>query len=90
MLKKTITFSIILLFVFLVYQYAVNFLKSNHTINYSIENLKEAGFTMAFIGESNKSDNLVHVGSDKFRLRRFVIVTYTTINDLKNYFDQIK
>ena len=57
---------------------------------YSIENLKEAGFTMAFIGESTKSDNLVHVGSNKFELRRFVIVTYTTIEDLKNYFNQIK
>lgn len=58
--------------------------------DYSIDNLKEAGFTMAFIGESTTSDNLVHVGSDKFKLRRFVIVTYTTINDLKNYFNQIK
>lgn len=58
--------------------------------DYAISNLKEAGFTMAFIGESRKSDNLVHVGSDKFKLRRFVIVTYTTINDLKNYFNQIK
>lgn len=57
---------------------------------YSERMLKEAGFTMAFIGESNYSDNLVHVGSDKFKLRRFVIVTYTTINDLKNYFNQIK
>lgn len=57
---------------------------------YSIKMLKEAGFTMAFIGESNNSDNLIHVGSDKFRLRRFVIVTYTTINDLNKYFDQIK
>ena len=58
--------------------------------DYSIQMLKKAGFTMAFIGESNNSDNLIHVGSDKFRLRRFVIVTYTTINDLNNYFDQIK
>lgn len=57
---------------------------------YSIRMLKEAGFTMAFIGESNNSDNLVHVGADKFRLRRFVIVTYTTINDLNKYFGQIK
>ncbi len=57
---------------------------------YSIEQLKKAGFTMAFIGESNNSDNLVHVGSDKFRLRRFVIVTYTTMTDLSNYFGQIK
>lgn len=57
---------------------------------YSIKMLKEAGFTMAFIGESNYSDNLVHVGSDKFRLRRFVIVTYTTISDLNKYFGQIK
>ena len=45
---------------------------------------------MAFIGESYNSDNLIHVGSDKFRLRRFVIVTYTTISDLNKYFDQIK
>lgn len=58
--------------------------------DYSIENLKEAGFTMAFIGESNYSDNLAHVVDNKFLIHRFVIVTYTTINDLKNYFDQIK
>ena len=57
--------------------------------DYAIEMLKEAGFTMAFIGESNYSDNLVHVGDDKFKLRRFVIVTYTTMNDLENYFGQI-
>lgn len=57
---------------------------------YSIKMLKEAGFTMAFIGESTHSDNLVHVGSDKFKLRRFVIVNYTTLNDLTKYFDQIK
>ena len=57
--------------------------------DYAIEMLKEAGFTMAFIGESSYSDNLVHVGDDKFKLRRFVIVTYTTINDLENYFGQI-
>lgn len=57
---------------------------------YSIKMLKEAGFTMAFIGESNNSDNLVHIGSDKFRLRRFVIVTYTTINDIDKYLGQIK
>lgn len=57
---------------------------------YSIKMLKEAGFTMAFVGESNNSDNLVHVGSDKFRLKRFVIVTYTTINDIDKYLGQIK
>ena len=51
--------------------------------------LKKAGFTMAFIGESRRSDNLVHVGSDKFRLRRFVIVDYTTLSDFDNYFGQI-
>ena len=58
--------------------------------DYAINLVKEAGFTMAFICESNNSDNLVHVGSDKFKLRRFVIVTYTTIDDLDKYFDQIK
>ncbi len=44
---------------------------------------------MGFIGESNSSDNLVHIGSDKFKLRRFVIVTYTTLNDFDKYFGQI-
>ena len=58
--------------------------------DYAVSNLKEAGFTMAFIGESKKSDNLVHVGDNKFLLRRFVIVNYTTIDDLKEYFNQIK
>lgn len=58
--------------------------------DYAINLVKEAGFTMAFIGESNFSDNLVHVGSDKFKLRRFVIVTYTTMDDLDKYFNQIK
>lgn len=57
---------------------------------YSIKMLKEAGYTMGFAGESSYGDNLVHVSSDKFRLRRFVIVTYTSINDLKKYFGQIK
>ena len=58
--------------------------------DYSIKMLKEAGFTMAFIGESTRSDNLVHVSSDKFRLRRFVIADITTIEGLTNYFNQIK
>ncbi len=58
--------------------------------DYAIENLKEAGFTMAFIGESTRSDNLVHPGDNKYLLRRFVIVTYTTMNDLNKYFNQIR
>ena len=55
-----------------------------------LENLKEAGFTMAFIGESSRGDNLVHVGDNKFLLHRFVIVNYTTMNDLNRYFGGIK
>lgn len=58
--------------------------------DYSIRMLKQAGFTMAFDGEKSYGDNLVHPGDDKFRLRRFVIVTYTTLNDFDNYFGQIK
>ena len=53
--------------------------------SYSIEVAKEAGFTMAFRGESYNSDNLVKVGSDKFRLPRFVVVTYTTMSDFTKY-----
>ena len=45
---------------------------------------------MAFIGDTVNGDDLVHVGSNKYLLHRFVIVTSTTINNLKDYFDQIK
>lgn len=58
--------------------------------DFSTRMLQEAGFTMAFIGESAYSDNLVHVGSDKLKLRRFIISTNTTMNGLRNYLDQIK
>ena len=53
--------------------------------NYSIEIAKEAGFTMAFAGESSNSNNLTKVGSNKFKLPRFVVVTYTTMNDFIRY-----
>ena len=53
--------------------------------NYSIEMLKKAGYKMAFAGESYRSDNLVKVGSDKYRLPRFVVVNYTTMKDFTNY-----
>lgn len=58
--------------------------------DYAISILKEAGFTMAFIGESWYSDNLVKVGMNKYALPRFVMVDYTTKNDLKTYFGRIK
>lgn len=53
--------------------------------DYAISTLKEAGFTMAFVGESSYSDNLVKVGSDKFRLPRFVVVDYTTMKNFTDY-----
>lgn len=56
--------------------------------SYAISILKEAGFTMAFVGEYG--DMLVKVGMDKYTLPRFVITTYTTMNDIDNYFKQIK
>lgn len=55
--------------------------------DYSIEMLKKAGFTMAFAGQSNE---LIKVGSDKYRLPRYVINTYVTIDDLSYYFGQMK
>lgn len=56
---------------------------------YAIEMLKKAGFRMAFIGESYSSDNLVHIDSNRYKLRRFVITIYTTTADLEAYFNQI-
>ena len=57
---------------------------------YSISVLKEAGYTMAFIGEVPISGGYKQatVGQDKFRIPRFVIMTHTTIKDIDNYFNQ--
>lgn len=53
--------------------------------DYSIKIAKEAGFTMAFAGESSYRDNHVTIGSDKYRLPRFVVVTYTTMKDFTDF-----
>ena len=37
---------------------------------------------MAFAGENSYGDNLVHVGANKYTLPRFVMVNYTTKEDL--------
>lgn len=56
---------------------------------YSISVLKESGITLAFAGESSHSDNLVHEGSNKYTLPRFIMVNYTTIANLDNYLKNI-
>lgn len=57
--------------------------------DYSVNILKDSGISMAFVGEGASSDNLVHVGSDKYTLPRFVVVSYTTLNDIDNYLSRI-
>lgn len=52
---------------------------------YSIEVLKEAGFTMAFAGERAGGKTKVTPGIDKFRLPRWVIVNYTTRKEFISY-----
>ena len=49
--------------------------------NYSIEVLKEAGFTMAFADGSRRASP----GVDKFRIPRYVVYNNTSVNTLKNY-----
>lgn len=51
--------------------------------NRAIELLKEAGFTMAFSGQT--SNNKVKVGQDKFRIPRYVIYNYTSMNTFISY-----
>ena len=61
--------------------------------DYSKELVKEAGFTMAFIGEVSASYGpykLAEVGGDKQTIPRFVVVTYTTISELNRYFNEIR
>lgn len=52
---------------------------------YSIDVLKEAGYTMAFAGEYASGKTRVTVGCDKFRLPRWVIVNYTSFDLFKDY-----
>ena len=49
--------------------------------NYSIENLKEAGFTMAFRGGFAKATP----GVDKYRIPRYVIYNNTTTSQVASY-----
>ena len=51
----------------------------------AIKAVKDAGFEMAFIGESSVRDNHIKVGSNKYKLPRFVVVNYTTFNDLRKF-----
>ena len=53
--------------------------------DYSIKALKDSGFTMAFGGEYENNLKYVKPGVDKFRLPRWVMVNYTTMNKFENY-----
>lgn len=54
---------------------------------HAVELLKEAGFTMAFAGEYQNGQLYVKPGIDKFRLPRWVMVTYTDMNTFARYLD---
>ena len=53
--------------------------------NYSIQVLKEAGFTMAFGGPNENGYYKVAPGIDKFKLPRYVIYINTTVEQIKSY-----
>lgn len=49
----------------------------------AIRLLKEAGFTMAFVGSTY--DNVVRVGQDKYKIPRYIMYNYTDINEFIRY-----
>ncbi len=53
--------------------------------SHSIELLKQAGFTMAFAGEYAGGKTKATVGGDKYRIPRWVIVNWTTMDDFISY-----
>ena len=53
--------------------------------NYSIEVLKEAGFTMAFGGHNEAGNTKIKPGINKYKLPRYVIYNTTTANNIANY-----
>lgn len=53
--------------------------------DYSIEVLKEAGYTMAFGGQNEGGYTKVYPGINKYKIPRYVIMNYTTANDVASY-----
>lgn len=53
--------------------------------NYSIEVLKEAGFTMAFGGYGENGIYKVKPGANKYKLPRYIIYSNTTEKDIASY-----
>ena len=53
--------------------------------SYSIEQLKKAGFTMAFGGYYENGYKYVKPGIDKFKLPRLVIYNQTSVSTIKSY-----
>ena len=53
--------------------------------DYSIEVLKEAGFTMAFGGYREAGKYKVTPGINKYKLPRYVIYSNTSVNNIKQY-----
>ena len=53
--------------------------------DYSIEVLKEAGFTMAFGGYGEDGKYRVSPGINKYKLPRYIIYSSTSVNNIKQY-----
>lgn len=53
--------------------------------DYSIEQLKKAGYTMAFAGEYDGGDYLARPYGKKYEIPRWVMVNYTTMKEFANY-----
>lgn len=53
--------------------------------DYSINTLKEAGFTMAFGGPDEGGYSRAFPGINKFKIPRYIIMNYTTAADIANY-----
>lgn len=56
--------------------------------SYSIEVLKEAGFTMAFGGEYAGGYDKMVVGGDKYRIPRYTLLGDSSVAELKNFLNR--
>ncbi len=88
MLKRTISFTLILLIVFLVYQYVITMMKSKHEITYYI-NSGEESFTIdeKYIKENGKDYYLIKVSNDD---KRFVYKIDNNYNKQKNIVEDLE
>lgn len=87
MIKKTISFSFVIILLFFVYQFLITLVKDNHHITYSISKDVLFNIEEKYIKEGKQDYYLIKVNSDD---KNFVFKVENTFNKQKNIVEDIE